>query len=110
MWCQGWARYVELSHPGLFNLVWLTSGIEFASEAGSYMNHASVIQWAPAEAEHISVGDKGKNMADLAFELTMADFRKAIAADGLPKWRFIKPDMSLQKLLDLLDRRLRTRA
>ena len=93
---QGWANVID-THPGCFNLVWASSGVQRPPQ--DYQQYAPRVVWALTEAPHIPM--MGKTMADWAFYLTAPAFLQALKDDriGLQRWRFYDADMNYAKLL-----------
>jgi hypothetical protein len=104
---RGWGRVVdhERGHPGCFNLIWLSSGVQLPPQ--DYLELANDIRWAMTEPQHIPMGRL--TMADWAYRLDLASFLEACQQHKaqLAGWRFIEPSMNFKKLFKLVQQHLR---
>lgn len=68
---QGWGTLVD-THPGMFNLAWMLSGVSRAPE--SWQTHTETTQWVVLASPKVWISRQP--MLDLAFRLNMQDFRR----------------------------------
>jgi hypothetical protein len=102
---RGWFMPAIEHHPGMFNLMWATSGIR--DGVTDVTNYACNVWWAICDGDRVKIS--GYTLADHAATLTLAEFDELIRHNrlDLSKQQF-HSNMTALKLLRLINDRRKT--